>query len=144
MEVYPEKIDGTLHIMCYAHDALYRPFFRGMPRSTEKLLQSFHKGFLLCFRTNLFRNIFDLVNDNNVYCVKYIHVWFVLRNQWQWLVKLDFVHTRTMLTQYAIPVSFTHIWTQRGRITVETDVTSILSRDDRGTREGRHMSFITP
>ena len=27
MEVYPEKIDGTLNIMHYAQDVVYRPFF---------------------------------------------------------------------------------------------------------------------
>ena len=27
MELYPDKIDGTLHIMRYAHGAVYRPFF---------------------------------------------------------------------------------------------------------------------
>ena len=27
MEVYPEKMDGTFHIMHYAHDAVNRPFF---------------------------------------------------------------------------------------------------------------------
>ena len=29
MEVYPDQMDGTLHIMRYAHDAVYRPFFAG-------------------------------------------------------------------------------------------------------------------
>ena len=29
MDVYPEEMDG------YAHDAVYRPFFRGIPPSTE-------------------------------------------------------------------------------------------------------------
>ena len=28
MEVYPEKMDDTYHIMRYAHDAVYRPFHR--------------------------------------------------------------------------------------------------------------------
>ena len=37
----PRKIDDTHHIMRYAHDAVYRPFCRGIPPSTEKLLQSF-------------------------------------------------------------------------------------------------------
>ena len=36
MDVYPEKKDGT-------HDAVYRVFFRGIPPSTEKILQSFLK-----------------------------------------------------------------------------------------------------
>ena len=37
MEVYPEKkMDSTPH---HAHDAVYRPFFQGIPPSTEKLLQ---------------------------------------------------------------------------------------------------------
>ena len=49
MEVYPENMDGTKHhIMRYAHDAVYHPFFRGIhvPPSTEKLLQSFLIYFL--------------------------------------------------------------------------------------------------
>ena len=37
MEVYPEILDDSLYIMRYAHDAVYRPFFRGIPPSTEKL-----------------------------------------------------------------------------------------------------------
>ena len=44
MEVYPGKMDGALHIMYYAHDAVNRPFFGGIPPSTEKLLQSFLKS----------------------------------------------------------------------------------------------------
>ena len=36
MEVYPDQMDGTLHIMRYAHDAVYRPFLQGIPQSTEK------------------------------------------------------------------------------------------------------------
>ena len=43
IEVYPEKMDGTHHIMRYVHYALYHPFFSGIPSSTEKLLQSFLK-----------------------------------------------------------------------------------------------------
>ena len=36
------SVDGALHIIRYAHDAVYRPFPRGIPPSTEKkLLQSF-------------------------------------------------------------------------------------------------------
>ena len=38
MEVYLEKMDGTPD---HAHDAVYRPFFRGIPPSTEILLQWF-------------------------------------------------------------------------------------------------------
>ena len=38
-------MDGTHHIMCYVHDAVYRPFFRGMPPSTEYLL-NFYSHFL--------------------------------------------------------------------------------------------------
>ena len=38
-----EKMDGTLHIMCIAHDAMHRSYFWGIPPSTEKLLQSFRK-----------------------------------------------------------------------------------------------------
>ena len=34
-------MNDTLHIMRFAHDAVYRPFFRGIPPSTEKLLQLF-------------------------------------------------------------------------------------------------------
>ena len=46
MEVYAEKMDGTLHIMHYAHDAVYRSFSLGIPvpPSTEKILQSFLKS----------------------------------------------------------------------------------------------------
>ena len=36
MEVYLEKMDGAHHIMRV--DAVYRPFFGGIPPSTEKLL----------------------------------------------------------------------------------------------------------
>ena len=39
MEVYPEKKDGTLHHACSALFDMYRPFFWGIPPSTEKLLQ---------------------------------------------------------------------------------------------------------
>ena len=38
----PRKMDGTPHMMRYAHDAVYRQFFRDIPPSTETLLQSFH------------------------------------------------------------------------------------------------------
>ena len=31
----PRKMDGTNQIMCYTHDAVYRPFLRGIPTSTE-------------------------------------------------------------------------------------------------------------
>ena len=36
VHVYPEKIDSTLNIMHYAHDVVYRPFFRAIhvPPST--------------------------------------------------------------------------------------------------------------
>ena len=27
MEFYPKQMDGTLHIIRYVHDAVYRPFF---------------------------------------------------------------------------------------------------------------------
>ena len=43
MEIYPEEMDVTHHIMRYVHDVVYRPYFRGKPPSTEKLLQSFLK-----------------------------------------------------------------------------------------------------
>ena len=39
----PVKMDGTHHIMRYAHDAVFRPFFRGIPPSAEKLVQSLLK-----------------------------------------------------------------------------------------------------
>ena len=49
MDVSPEKIDGTHHIIRYAHDPVYRPFFGGIPPSTEKVLQSFLKSTLIVF-----------------------------------------------------------------------------------------------
>ena len=39
MEVYPEKMDGTPHHAGSARCDVYHPFFRGIPPSTEKLLQ---------------------------------------------------------------------------------------------------------
>ena len=49
MEIYPEKMDRTQHIMRYTHDTMYRPFLGGggggvTPSSTEKLLQPFLKS----------------------------------------------------------------------------------------------------
>ena len=43
MEVYPENMEGTHHIMRYVHDAMYRQFFWSKPPSTDKLFQSFLK-----------------------------------------------------------------------------------------------------
>ena len=43
MEVHPEKMADTHHIMRYAHDSVYRSFFRGIPPSTENFLQLFLK-----------------------------------------------------------------------------------------------------
>ena len=40
----PEKMNGTVHIVHYTYDVVYHPFFRGIPPSTENLLQSFLKS----------------------------------------------------------------------------------------------------
>ena len=41
----PRKMDGTLLIMRYAHDTVYRPFFFGVYlHPPKKLLQSFLKN----------------------------------------------------------------------------------------------------
>ena len=55
MEVYPEKMDAALHVMRYAYDAVFRPFFQGIPPS-EKLLQSF------LLQSSLFTQHIDLMN----------------------------------------------------------------------------------
>ena len=44
-----QKMHGTHHIMRYVHDALYRPFFEGIPPPIENLLQSFLKHVLNTF-----------------------------------------------------------------------------------------------
>ena len=38
MEVNPDKMDGTHHIMRYAHDAVYRPFLSGYTSIHRKII----------------------------------------------------------------------------------------------------------
>ena len=68
MEVKPKKMDGTDHmvIMRYPHDAVYCLFFRGIPPSTEKLLQSFMNYHYLFFQFGPERDANLNTTENNI------------------------------------------------------------------------------
>ena len=88
MEVYPEKIDGTHLIMRY--EAVYRPFIRGLPPSTERLLQSFlnytlsDKIYIRCYLNKICsfsqKSVALAHRSNIIYSIwstKILYVWFI-------------------------------------------------------------------